>query len=139
MEITYLTIEEKHHEELLELWKNTSGVKVREDDNKEGFLRLLHRNDGCSFLAMKDGNIVGSILCGIDGKRAYIYHMAIKSEYRNQQIGTRLVSMVQEKAKEFGVSKCSFVIFKDNYSGEQFWKSLGAVKRTDLDYYDLDV
>ena len=139
MEITYHKIEKKHHEELVELWKNTPGVKVREDDNKEGFLRLLHRNEGCSFLAMDAGKIVGSILCGIDGKRAYIYHMAIKAGYRNQQIGTKLVSMVREKAKEFGVSKCSFVIFKNNSSGEQFWKSLGAVKRADLDYYDLDV
>ena len=139
MEITYYTIEEKHYEELVELWESIPGVKVRKDDDKEGFLRLLHRNIGCSFLAMEGGIIVGSILCGIDGKRAYIYHMAVKEKYRDQKIGTNLVGMVQKKAKEFGVSKCSFVAFKENHIGEQFWKSLGAVKRTDLDYYDLEV
>lgn len=139
MEITYLAIEEKHYEELIELWEHIPGVKVRKDDDKEGFLRLLHRNEGCSFLAMYDGKIVGSILCGIDGKRAYVYHMAVNPEYRNQKIGTRLVRMVQDKAKEFGVAKCSFVVFKENHTGEEFWEAVGAVKRTDLDYYDLEV
>ena len=49
MEVAYLAIEEKHFEELLKLWEHTPGVKVRKDDDKEGFLRLLHRSEGCFF------------------------------------------------------------------------------------------
>lgn len=138
MKIEIVPASLSHYEELLKLWKKTEGVKVRKDDDYEGYCRLITKNEETSFVALANDRIIGSILCGIDGKRAYIYHMMVDREFRHQKIGTKLVNKVMNKAYEMKIDKCSFVVFKDNQTGEEFWESVGAVKRTDLDYYDLD-
>ena len=49
------------------LWKKIKGFGIRSiDDSKIGVERFLKRNQTTSDVAVEDGKIVGSILCGHD-------------------------------------------------------------------------
>ena len=73
MTIREMTIDD--YEEVYHLWKQIKGFGIRSiDDSREGVERFLMRNPTTSVVAEKDGKIVGSILCGHDGRRGCLYH-----------------------------------------------------------------
>ncbi len=122
------------------LWSGTNGVGLRSlDDSKAGIERFLARNPDTNFVAEQDDEIVGVILCGSDGRRAYIYHAAVAKDHRKQGIGSKLVDTVIGAAKDIGIHKIALVVFADNAAGNTFWERLGFVLRDDLSYRDLSI
>ena len=66
--IRVMTIDD--YDEVYALWKKIKGFGIRSiDDSREGVDRFLRRNPTTSVVAEEDGHIVGSILCGHDGRR----------------------------------------------------------------------
>lgn len=52
------------------LWTSAKGVGLRSlDDSKDGIANFLKRNEGTCFVAQIGGEVVGTILCGNDGRR----------------------------------------------------------------------
>ena len=69
--ITIRAMELEDFEGVHKLWMSIKGFAIRSiDDAKEGVERFLKRNPGISVVAEEDGEIVGAILCGHDGRRA---------------------------------------------------------------------
>lgn len=65
------------YEEAYELWSSTEGTGLRLlDDSKDGISKFLNRNPHTNFVCRLNGELVGTILCGHDGRRGYIYHAA---------------------------------------------------------------
>src|SRR5678816_4584303 len=70
-------MEARDLEPSLALWQNVDGIVLRvESDNLDALTRFLARNPGTSFVADKDRALIGNILCGHDGRRGYLYHLA---------------------------------------------------------------
>lgn len=125
------------YEEIYKLWTSTNGMGLRSmDDSKEGISKFLNRNPSTNFVAIKDNKIVGVILCGHDGRRAYIYHTAVKENYRKQGIGNALIEAVYKALENEGINKVALVVFKTNEKGNAFWKAQGWEERVDLNYYN---
>src|SRR5438046_10118147 len=74
-----------------ELWKRVEGLEIAEGDDKESVARFLNRNPGLSRVATAGSVIVGVSLCGHDGRRGHIYHLAVDPGYQGVGLGKRLV------------------------------------------------
>lgn len=121
-----------------ELWMEISGFGIRSmDDSREGIVRFLARNPGCSVVAEKEGDIVGSILCGHDGRRGCLYHVCVRKDHRKQGIGKAMVVFAMEALKKEQINKVSLIAFTKNDIGNAFWNEIGWTKREDLNYYDF--
>jgi len=128
------------YDEVYSLWTGTQGMGMRSlDDSSEGIERFLNRNPSSSFVAIEGDDYVGVILSGNDGRRGYIYHAAVKLEYRGRGIGSRLVDKVLEALKEEGINKVALVVFKANEIGNAFWDGVGFEERTDLSYRNRSI
>ncbi|MCR5053291.1 MAG: GNAT family N-acetyltransferase [Lachnospiraceae bacterium] len=137
-DVTIRVMEESDYEKVHELWMQIKKFGIRSiDDSREGVERFLRRNPGNSVVAEKDGEIVGTILCGHDGRRAGFYHVCVKEEYRKQGIGKAMVSFAMEILRKEKVNKISLVAFKDNELGNNFWNKEGWERREDLNMYDF--
>ncbi len=120
------------------LWMKIKGFGIRSiDDSREGVERFIKRNPTTSVVAVEDGKIVGSILCGHDGRRGCLYHVCVDEAYRMRGIGKSMVVMAMEALKEEGINKVSLIAFTKNDIGNAFWKEIGWTKREDLNYYDF--
>lgn len=120
------------------LWMSIKGFAIRSvDDSREGVEAFLQRNPQTSVVAEEDGNIVGSILCGHDGRRGCLYHVCVKEAYRMQGIGKEMVVFCMEALKKEKISKVSLIAFAGNDIGNAFWNQIGWTKREDLNYYDF--
>ncbi len=121
-----------------QLWKSIKGFAIRSaDDSKEGVNGFLKRNPTTSVVAVEDGKIVGSILCGHDGRRGCLYHVCVHLDYRLQGIGKSMVVFAMEALRIEGINKVSLIAFTENDIGNAFWKTIGWTKREDLNYYDF--
>ncbi|MDO4344694.1 MAG: GNAT family N-acetyltransferase [Eubacteriales bacterium] len=121
-----------------DLWMKISGFGIRSvDDSQMGVQRFLERNPGCSVVAEKEGKIVGSILCGHDGRRGCLYHVCVHPKFRKQGIGKAMVVFAMEALKKEKINKVSLIAFTKNDIGNAFWKEIGWTKREDLNYYDF--
>ena len=87
-------------------------------------------------MAELDGKIVGAILAGHDGRRGYLYHLAVAQAARRRRIGSALVSAALEALAREGIRKAALVAFGTNASGNAFWERMGFTVRGDLVYRD---
>ncbi|MBQ1607268.1 MAG: GNAT family N-acetyltransferase, partial [Lachnospiraceae bacterium] len=94
------------YEAVHELWMTIHGFGIRSvDDSKEGVERFLQRNPGISVVAESDGAIVGSILCGHDGRRGCFYHVCVREDMRRQGIGKAMATAAMRQLQEENISK----------------------------------
>ena len=134
--VRIMTIED--YEGVYALWKKIKGFGIRSiDDSKEGVARFLKRDPTTSVVAEKDGRIVGSILCGHDGRRGCLYHVCVDEDYRRHGIGKRMVVFAMKALKEEKINKVSLIAFTENDIGNAFWNTIGWTERLDLNYYDF--
>lgn len=134
--IRVMTIDD--YDEIFKLWMKIKGFGIRSvDDSREGIARFLRRNPTTSMVAEKDGKIVGSILCGHDGRRGCFYHVCVDPEYRMRGIGRSMVVKAMEALREEEINKVCLIAFTENDIGNAFWNEIGWTKRLDLNYYDF--
>ena len=120
------------------LWKTIKGFGIRSiDDSREGVERFLKRNPSTSMVAALDGMIIGSLLCGHDGRTGYFYHVCVAEKYRKRGIGKAMVARAMEALKEEGINKVALLAFRKNEVGNCFWKGVGWTGREDINYYDF--
>ena len=117
------------------LWLSCAGMGLNDrDDSEAGISAFLARNPETCFVAEDGGKIVGAVLCGNDGRRAFIYHTAVSPLCRKRGIGRALVVAVEDALGRLGISKAALVVFSRNEAGNAFWEKLGFTERTDLSY-----
>lgn len=126
------------YDEVYALWTKIRGFGLRSiDDSREGVERFLKRNPTTSIVAVEDGKVVGSILCGHDGRRGCLYHVCVDEAYRMHGIGKSMVVRAMEALKAEEINKVSLIAFTQNDIGNAFWKEIGWTKREDLNYYEF--
>jgi len=123
------------YNEVYALWNAAPGVGLNDiDDSKEGIAKFLSRNPSTCFVAEKDGNIVGAVLGGHDGRRGTICHLAVAANEKRQGIGTALVDATIAALQNEGIRKVWLVVMADNAHGQHFWEKQGFTQRTDINY-----
>lgn len=134
--IRVMTIED--YDGVHALWMKIKGFGIRSiDDSREGVERFLKRNPTTSVVAVEDGKIVGSILCGHDGRRGCLYHVCVDEAYRMRGIGKSMVVKAMEALRAEHINKVSLIAFTQNDIGNAFWNEIGWTKREDLNYYEF--
>ena len=135
--IKTMTIED--YDGLYALWMTIHGFGIRSvDDSREGVDMFLKRNPSTSVVAVsEEGEIVGGILCGHDGRRGCLYHVCVDPKHRKQGIGTAMVVFAMNALKKEKISKVSLIAFTQNDIGNAFWRKIGWTQRLDLNYYDF--
>ena len=117
---------------VIALWRRTEGVGLNESDTRRAITAFLRRNPRLSFVAEQGGRIIGAVLCGHDGRRGYLHHLAVSKRHRRRGIGRLLVNACLAKLRKAGIQKCNIFIFANNAAGMKFWAHTGWSLRTEL-------
>ena len=136
-EIQILPMREDDYDAVRALWMTIRGFGIRAlDDSREDVARFIRRNPTTSVVAVAGGRIVGSILCGSDGRQGALYHVCVAREFRRRGIGTRMVGYCMARLREMGINKVSLIAFANNDVGNAFWRQIGW-KKSDVNYYEF--
>src|SRR5579864_357707 len=109
----------------IKLWNRIEGLDIAEGDDRETVQRFLQRNPGLSRIAVDGAVVIGAVLCGHDGRRGYVYHLAVDPTYREQGVGRRLISECLTGLKEAGLERANILVANDNPRGLEFWNRCG--------------
>ena len=113
------------YDEVLQLWQTVEGLEVAEGDDKKGVAQFVTRNPGLSRVATDDSKIVGVAMCGHDGRRGYIYHVAVDPAYRRYGLGKHLVHECLDGLRQTGIMRALILVADYNLGGAEFWKRAG--------------
>ncbi|KAA9001006.1 GNAT family N-acetyltransferase [Paenibacillus spiritus] len=121
------------------LWNRTKGMGLSRADSREAIGRFLDRNPGLSLVCeTEDGMLAGTALCGHDGRRGYLYHVAMEEAYRGQGWGRRLAEGCLERLRGEGIGKCHLMVVDTNEVGRDFWSGTGWQYRGNILLYSRD-
>jgi len=130
MHIRAMTI--RDYDAIIALWQSADGVGLSDADSREAIGRYLARNPGCSFTAWDGDDLLGAVLCGHDGRRGYVHHLAVRPSHRRQGIGKALATRCMDALAAEGIDKCHLLVFAVNDNAIAFWKGVGWTQRVDL-------
>ena len=136
-DVQILPMTEADYDAVRALWMTIRGFGIRAmDESREDVVRFIRRNPTTSVVAKADGRVIGSILCGSDGRQGALYHVCVAEEFRRQGIGTRMVGYCMQQLKALGINKVGLIAFTKNGGGNAFWKQIGW-KKVDVNYYEF--
>ena len=130
MHIREMTIQD--YDAVIALWQSADGVGLSDADSREAIGLYLARNPGTSFIAWDGDLLLGAVLCGHDGRRGYVHHLAVRPSHRRQGIGKALAARCLGALAAEGIDKCHLFVFAVNADAIAFWKSVGWSQRVDL-------
>jgi ribosomal protein S18 acetylase RimI-like enzyme len=131
-DIIYRTMTPDDYDEVEALWRASEGVGLSVADTREGVEAFLERNPGLSTVATCDGRVIGVVLCGHDGRRGYLSHLAVARPHRLRGIGRALADRTVGLLARAGIDKCHIVAFVANKDALAYWRAAGWTERTEL-------
>jgi ribosomal protein S18 acetylase RimI-like enzyme len=127
------------YDQVLAVWLAAEGLSHIE--SREDFERFIERNPGLSVVCrdVEADQVIGAVWCGHDGRRGYLYHVAVAEGFRRQGIGTGMVEQCLKNLDTLGIKRCTLFIFVTNEAAYQFWKAIGWRERVDLRLMAMDI
>ncbi len=112
------------YDSVLELWLE-AGLVFRPGDRKSEIAEKIKRDPELFLVAEERGKIVGAVMGAWDGRRGWIYHLAVAPKGQRRGVGTVLVRELERRMSRKGVAKVNAVVYRDNQKSIGFFKKLG--------------
>jgi ribosomal protein S18 acetylase RimI-like enzyme len=123
---------------MLDLWRATPGLGVGQGDEEKALKVFIERNPStCLVLRINEG-LIGTVLGGFDGRRGYIYHLAVHPDYQGRGYGRMLLKQVINELKSLGALKIHLFVFRDNQPATKFYHHQGWELRHDIQVFSWD-
>lgn len=134
MEFLIEPLQLEFYEQIIALWRQTSGLCVSASDSREGLQSYLERNANCSFMALSPDRrtLWGTLQAGHDRRSGYFYHLAVAGTERRRGIGSALVAAATEALRQQGLTYIHLLVETDNPEAVGFWRRVGFDRRDDL-------
>ncbi len=113
------------------LWQ-AAGLILRPGDELEDVKLKLQRDPDLFLVVEQDDEIVGTVMGGWDGRRGWIYHLAVKPEHQRKGIGVELVREVEKRLVAKGAKKVNAQVYKWNEQSSEFFRAIGFETQPDL-------
>ena len=124
---------------VIELWgKAGPGIHLRRSDDPDQIELKLQRDPDLFLVAEQDGQIVGAVLGGFDGRRGFIYHLAVAETMCRQGLGLALMDKLECRLRRKGCIRYYLLVTRDNLGAMQFYEDHGW-QRMDLFAYGKDL
>jgi ribosomal protein S18 acetylase RimI-like enzyme len=114
------------YDPVYELWGSIEkGVRTGRSDAPAEIEKKLARDPELFLVAESEGEIIGSVIGGFDGRRGLIYHLAVAASFRGMGIGSRLMDEVESRLRAKGCLKCYLLVTSDNPEAEAYYQRRG--------------
>ncbi len=114
----------EHEQAVIDLWKEC-GLVVPQNDPVEDIRKKFDFQPHLFFVAMLDGQLVGSVMVGYEGHRGWLNYLAVLPKYQKRGYGSKLVEKAIEELKKLGCLKVNLQVRKTNTSVISFYEHLG--------------
>jgi ribosomal protein S18 acetylase RimI-like enzyme len=113
-----------------------SGIRIRPEGGCRGFSPCDEqgRNPALFLVALDERGLAATALGGWDGRRGWLYHVAVRPDHRRRGLGARLVRTIEERLRERGCPKVNLIVWDDNTAAMGFWEANGYTRATTVEF-----
>ena len=111
-----------------------SGIRIRPGDDDRSLAAFADRNPALFLLALDERGLAATALGGWDGRRGWLYHVAVRPDHRRRGLGAQLVRTIEGRLRERGCPKVNLIVWDDNAAAMQFWKANGYTRATTVEF-----
>jgi len=115
----------------LDLWRR-AGITLTYGDEPDGLTRTFQRNPTTCLAGEIDGRLAATALGTWDGRRGYLWHLAVEPELQGRGLGRRMLKALEAAYRALGVPKVTFQIERENIEVIDFYLRMGYHERKDL-------
>ena len=116
----------------IDLWRSLPGLGLSSADEQTAIDLFLNKNPLTCYVALDKSKIIGTVLGGSDGRRGYLYHLAVHKDYQKIGLGRKLSELCLASLKSQGLKKCHIFVINSNSEGLRFWEKMGWLLRKDI-------
>jgi ribosomal protein S18 acetylase RimI-like enzyme len=121
------------------LWESIEkGVHTGRSDTPDEIQKKLTRDPDLFLIAEENGQIIGSVIGGYDGRRGLVYHLAVHASFRGCGIGSRLMEELESRLRAKGCLRCYLLVTTDNEEGMRYYEKHGWVRMDSVVPYGKD-
>jgi ribosomal protein S18 acetylase RimI-like enzyme len=126
---------DEDYDSALRLWSGIEkGIHIGPSDAPAELRKKLQRDPDLFLVAEADGALVGTVIAGFDGRRGFVYHLAVDQRHRNEGIGGRLMDEVESRLRGKGCIRCYLFVTSDNLEAMRFYERRGWLLMDNLPY-----
>ncbi len=109
---------------VVDLWLQCQLV-VPWNNPRKDIARKLKVNPELFLVGLLKGKVIASIMGGYEGHRGWINYLAVNPAYQRQNIGIRMVEVVEHRLRSMGCPKICLQIRLSNPGAISFYESIG--------------
>jgi RimJ/RimL family protein N-acetyltransferase len=109
---------------VVELWGSV-GFNVDERDSREALQQKLIRDPELFLLAEAHRRVIGTAIGSWDGRRAWVYRVAVEPSRQGQGIGTQLMVELESRLARLGARSAALLVLRENEPIVRLYRRLG--------------
>lgn len=129
MEILNFSID--MYQNVYNLWVMT-GLAIGISDTKEHVERVLKQHPELFIVGKVEEKIVAVVMGAFDGRRGYVHHLAVDSEFQKKGYGKEIMEELHKRFLKKGVVKVHLFVDIETKGVIEFYQKLGWYLRDDL-------
>ena len=83
------------------------------------------QKDGLFLLAVKDEQLIATLMGGYDGHRGWINYLAVHPHFQRNGVATALIQQLEKRLIALGCPKLQLLVRKENIDVQSFYEQLG--------------
>jgi len=114
----------RHQKAVIDLW-GKCGLIVPQNDPIEDIQKKLAFQPELFFIALLNGQLIGSVMVGYEGHRGWLNYLAVLPSFQKRGYGKKLVNKAIVELRKLGCLKLNLQVRKSNTPVIEFYKHLG--------------
>lgn len=111
-------------DDVIALWE-LCGLTRPWNNPEIDIFRKLAQRDQLFLLAVKDNQLIATVMGGYDGHRGWVNYLAVHPNFQRNGVATALVQQLEKRLIALGCPKLQLLIRKDNIDVQSFYEQLG--------------
>ncbi|HEX6972088.1 MAG TPA: GNAT family N-acetyltransferase [Limnochordia bacterium] len=118
------------HASVLRLWEETVGVSA--SDSLDELAKVLGRDPELFLVAVDGAAVIGTVIGTWDGRRGWLYHLAVAADRRRRGVATALLAEVERRLRAKGARKVNLLMWRTNEAARALYRRSGYAELEDL-------
>ena len=111
-------------DDVIALWKLCDLTRPWNNPEIDIFRKLAQR-DQLFLLAVKDDQLIATVMGGYDGHRGWVNYLAVHPHFQRNGVATALIQQLEKRLIALGCPKLQLLIRQDNIDVQNFYEQLG--------------
>ena len=115
---------DQDYDAVVGVWR-AAGLTIKPSDTLPELRKVVDRNPGLVLVAEEDGEVLGTVIGAWDGRRAWVYHLAVLPPSQGRGIGRMLMEELERRLHAVGAAKLNLLVERGNAAVAGFYRKLG--------------